>query len=244
MGKYVEQNLNKNEKLIKKAELSWVPVVVKTVWVLLFIGIYIFLSVQINKYAVPEKTEEEKRQEQMQQEIENIMGSYGITDSSTSNSVSNVAEEVVDVAKQAFWRATGPFLKNMTLYAIVITGIIALGGVINHFTTEFAYTDKRLIGKVGVIGTTSMDAPLNKIQSVNVESGLFGKIFNYGSLRVVTAGADKYRFKFIKDCDVLKSAIMAQIEEYEQEQIAANAQAQAQQMAAMMGNMNNNSGNQ
>lgn len=239
MGKYVEQNLNKNEKLIKKADLSWVPVVVKTIWLLLFVGIYIYLSVQIKNYtAVPEKTEAEKQSEYMSRLLDEVYGQNNVKDSAD-----DVVDEVVDAATKAFWTATAPVFKNMTLYFIIFTGIIAVGGLINHYTTELAYTDKRLVGKVGVIGTTSMDAPLNKIQSVNVSSGLFGKIFNYGNVRIVTAGADKYRFKYIKDCDVFKSSVMAQIELYEQEQIAANAQAQAQQMAAMMNNMNNSNGN-
>ena len=114
-------------------------------------------------------------------------------------------------------------------WLLLIPTIKAIKVTIDYLNTELSVTDKRIIGKAGFITSASLDAPLNKIQNVTVASGLLGKIFNYGSVEVQTAG-DAIAFNGIKDPDKFKKFIMNQIEEYEN----AKIKAQAQELAAAM----------
>ena len=47
-------------------------------------------------------------------------------------------------------------------------------GLIRMLSTEVSLSNKRLVGKYGLINTKAMDSPLNKINSVSVDSGLVG----------------------------------------------------------------------
>lgn len=124
------------------------------------------------------------------------------------------------------WGVLGCFL-------LFIPTILAIKVTITYCTTELSITDKRVIGKVGFIKSASLDAPLNKIQSVNVSSGLWGKIFKYGNIEIMSGG-DRLIFNGIKDADGFKKFLMNQIDEYENEKIRI----QAQQMAAAMNGAN------
>lgn len=111
-------------------------------------------------------------------------------------------------------------------WVLFIPVILAVKATITYLTTELAYTNKRIIGKVGLINTKSLDAPLNKVQSASVSSGLGGKIFKYGNVVVSTASSNLV-FPYVKNPDEFKGALMNQIEIYEEEKIKE----QAKQMA-------------
>ncbi len=124
------------------------------------------------------------------------------------------------------WAWVGGILFCWLLLIPTIKAIIA---TVRFLNTELAITNKRLVGKVGVINTNSLDAPLNKIQNASVSSGLGGKIFNYGTINIQTA-AGSYTFDGIKRADAFKGMLMQQIDQYEEDKIKE----QAEQMAAAM----------
>ncbi len=101
---------------------------------------------------------------------------------------------------------------------------------ISFLTSELVITNKRIIGKVGLVRTHSITSSLNKIQNVTVASGLLGKIFGYGGLKIETAGSSPVVFYGIKKPEEFKKAIFSQMELFEQERL----QEQATQMATAM----------
>ncbi len=90
------------------------------------------------------------------------------------------------------------------------------------FTTKLAFTNKRIIGKIGFVNTKSMDSPLNKINDVSISSGLFGKIFKYGNIKINTSSGT-YFFKGIKKPQQFKTRLMAQIDQYDEDRIKKQA---------------------
>lgn len=103
--------------------------------------------------------------------------------------------------------------------------------LIAFLKTELSLSSKRLVGKTGLINTKSMDSPLNKINSISVESGLLGKIFGYGTIIVNTASTT-YSFKYMKDANSVKSQIFNEIDQCEETRIND----QAQNIATAMNN--------
>lgn len=99
----------------------------------------------------------------------------------------------------------------------------------NHI--ELAITNKRVIGKYGVLNTKSLDAPLNKIQNSSATQSLGGKIFNFSTITINTA-AGEYKFGNIKNGNAFKNMLLAQIDQYEQDKIAEQAQQMASAMAS------------
>lgn len=61
-------------------------------------------------------------------------------------------------------------------------------------TSEFAITNKRLIIKTGLLSRKTVEMNLSKIESVNVDQGILGRILGYGTVRIVGTGGTKETF--------------------------------------------------
>ena len=155
MGRYVENSLYRNEKIIKKAELNPLHLVIK--WV------------------------------------------YGI----------------------------------LFCWLLFIPTVKAIIATVKFKNNELAITDKRVIGKIGVFNTHSLDAPLNKVQNASVNQGFWGKIFNSATICIPTAARSFY-FEGVKNAEAFKSMLMAQIEQYEEDRVKQQAAEMANAMSAAM----------
>lgn len=112
----------------------------------------------------------------------------------------------------------------------IIVGIIVIAvGSLAVSKTELGLTNKKIMGKYGIINTKVMDSPIGKINSISVEQGLGGKIFGYGKI-VISTSSGGYNFKYIKNADSFRSAAMEQIDIYENEK----SMKQVEQVAAAM----------
>jgi len=98
--------------------------------------------------------------------------------------------------------------------------------LIAKFTTELCLTNKKIVGKIGFLKTKSLDAPLDKINNISVSSGFWGKILNYGNVRIDTSSGI-FEFSYIKNAEEFKTSVLNQIELYKEEQIKKQAEAMA-----------------
>ncbi len=105
--------------------------------------------------------------------------------------------------------------------------------IIKYCNMELAITSRRLVGKVGVLKTASVDMPLNKVQNADVKQGFIGKILNYGSIGFASAGTTLW-FPYIKNPNGFKTAIFAQQDAYEEERIKQQAMETASAMASAL----------
>ena len=80
--------------------------------------------------------------------------------------------------------------------------------VINVMTTELAVTNKKIIGKVGFIRRIAIDLPLTKIESINVDQGIFGRFFDYGKLAVCGIGGRSITIPNIKNPFVFRQEVL------------------------------------
>ena len=140
------------------------------------------------------------------------------------------SEEMVQEAEKNKLFFLGTWIKGILFcWFFLIPTIRAIAVTIRFTHTELVLTNRRMIGKTGVLNTRSLDAPLDKIQNVAAEQKLLGKIFNYGTVTVHTA-AGVFSFDCIKDADAFKNRIMAQIDQYEKDRIEQQAKQMAQAM--------------
>jgi uncharacterized membrane protein YdbT with pleckstrin-like domain len=72
-----------------------------------------------------------------------------------------------------------------------------LAPIIKFFTSEFAITTKRVIVKVGLIARRTLEMNLNKIETVNVNQNILGRILGYGTVTIVGTGGTKESFSGI-----------------------------------------------
>lgn len=74
---------------------------------------------------------------------------------------------------------------------------LLIAPIIDVMTSEFAITNKRIIIKVGLISRRTLEMNLAKIESVNVNQGVLGRILNYGAITVIGTGGTRESFRGI-----------------------------------------------
>ena len=80
----------------------------------------------------------------------------------------------------------------------LLVGIIwFINALIRYLTSEFAITNKRIIIKVGLIKRITLEMNREKIESIGVDQGILGRIFNYGTIVISGTGSTKQIFKAI-----------------------------------------------
>lgn len=70
---------------------------------------------------------------------------------------------------------------------------------IDKKTDEFAITNKRVIIKTGLISRRTFEMNHSKIESVNVDQGILGRMLGYGTIRLVGSGGTKEIFPKIQN---------------------------------------------
>ena len=59
---------------------------------------------------------------------------------------------------------------------------------IRYKTTELAFTNKRVIAKEGFIKRNTIELTISKVESIQVDQEVFGRMFNFGTLIIGGAG--------------------------------------------------------
>ncbi len=85
---------------------------------------------------------------------------------------------------------------------------------IRFVTTEFAVTNKRVIAKTGLIQRNSLDLRLPKIESVEINQGILGRLLGFGTITITGSGGTHQGFKGIADPIKTKRKINQIVEYY------------------------------
>lgn len=122
-------------------------------------------------------------------------------------------EQTVKTAKLSVVALCFTLFLDFIAMAFLIGFYLFPRDLIRYFNIKLIITNKRLKGKVGFIRTSELDSPLNKIDSVQINQGLFGKVFNYGTI-IVTTASSKFKFDYIENPSEFKSILNSQIDKY------------------------------
>jgi tetratricopeptide (TPR) repeat protein len=95
----------------------------------------------------------------------------------------------------------------------ILVGIVmAISALINYFTSEFGVTNKRIIAKVGFVRRRSLEVLLSKIEGIQVDQGIIGRLLNYGSVVISGTGGSKDPFKKIGKPLIFRKSAQEQID--------------------------------
>ena len=86
---------------------------------------------------------------------------------------------------------------NPIIFTTIFAVIFLLGTLTTIYVTEYAITNKRVITKRGLIVRIVEEMNLGSIEGVNLGQGIFGRIFNYGSIIISGRGTSNVHFKDI-----------------------------------------------
>jgi uncharacterized membrane protein YdbT with pleckstrin-like domain len=73
--------------------------------------------------------------------------------------------------------------------ALIVAGLISfINAFLYYISTELAFTNKKVVGKWGFIRRRTIELNINKVETIQVDQDVLGRIFNYGSVIVAGAG--------------------------------------------------------
>jgi uncharacterized membrane protein YdbT with pleckstrin-like domain len=104
------------------------------------------------------------------------------------------------------------FLTPMPWLAVIpalLGAVWVLAAAVRRRSSEFAVTDRRILLKVGVFTTHSVEILHSRIESVAVDQGVGGRMFDYGSIVVTGSGGTREVFDGIQSPLEFRNAISA-----------------------------------
>jgi hypothetical protein len=110
------------------------------------------------------------------------------------------------LGEKVIYQAHLHWIVFVSLRAILTLWIAPL---IDWFSSEFAVTNKRIIIKVGLISRKTLEMNLAKVESVNVNQGIFGRILGYGCVTVIGTGGTREPFHGISHPTQFRKAFQA-----------------------------------
>ena len=99
---------------------------------------------------------------------------------------------------------------------LILVAVGAAGTIVTWFrawirrtTTELAVTDRRVIFKRGLIRRHTVEMNMDKVESVDVDQSIMGRLFNYGDVTVRGTGASIEPLRMIGDPLHFRSRVTA-----------------------------------
>jgi uncharacterized membrane protein YdbT with pleckstrin-like domain len=84
--------------------------------------------------------------------------------------------------------------------ALIALGVVAFGAI--HFrnsTIELAVTNHKVVAKRGFLARRTLEQRLDKINAIDVDQSVMGRIFNYGDVTIHGTGVDATSIRGISD---------------------------------------------
>lgn len=108
----------------------------------------------------------------------------------------------------------------LSLIILIFGGVKFLLEFIRLRTSEFAVTTDRIMIKVGVLKRTSTSMPLSKIESIEIDQTILGRMMNFGSLHITGTGTAESKFDLIANPHKFRRKIQLATGESSDEDIA------------------------
>jgi uncharacterized membrane protein YdbT with pleckstrin-like domain len=104
---------------------------------------------------------------------------------------------VVVLVPAAWFLANGSW-SNYAWIPLGLGLLVLLATFIKRQSSDFAVTNKRVMMKIGVFSTRSVELLLNKIEAIVVNQSFMGRIFGYGDIVLTGSGGTKEAFSNIQ----------------------------------------------
>lgn len=118
-------------------------------------------------------------------------------------------EKVIYTGHVSLWSLAPLIVLGLLTVAFFGLGLIFwIIAFIRYKTTELAFTNKRVIAKFGFISRQTIELNISKVESIQVNQGILGRIFNYGTLVISGAGNPQAPIPGISDPMSFRRAFM------------------------------------
>jgi uncharacterized membrane protein YdbT with pleckstrin-like domain len=95
---------------------------------------------------------------------------------------------------------------------IAVAGFMSLWALYKRCASQFAVTNKRVVVKTGFLHSRSTETMLRQVEGITVDQGIFGKIFDFGTIVIEGTGSDRVPYSRIADPMGFRLTVLEQIE--------------------------------
>lgn len=117
-------------------------------------------------------------------------------------------ETLIHRARVSWWSQFGLVLLGIVTLVVGVGLIFLAMAWIRVRSTEVAITNRRVIFKTGLVKRHTVEINLEKVESLRVEQGLWGRLLNFGSIYLSGTGASVAPFHDIADPLVFRRKFM------------------------------------
>ncbi|MDQ8039206.1 MAG: PH domain-containing protein [Rickettsiella sp.] len=106
------------------------------------------------------------------------------------------------------------FYWDLHLIGIILLVMALIGwisAVIVYFTSEFGITSRRVVIKLGFIRRYSFENLLTRIEGIEVNQSILGRLLNYGSLCIRGVGGSGELFPAVPDPLLFRQKVQEQL---------------------------------
>jgi len=107
-------------------------------------------------------------------------------------------EQIIVRAHVSWWSQIWLIILGVIFLAAGGFGLVfIIVAIINVLTTELALTNRRIIAKTGWIRRNTIELKVNRVESLGVDQGITGRIFNFGSIAIKGTGGSNAPIPYI-----------------------------------------------
>jgi membrane protein YdbS with pleckstrin-like domain len=118
-------------------------------------------------------------------------------------------ERIVHSGHISLWSMWHLIAFGLLLLPVLGLGLIFLVmAYVRYKSTELAVTTKRLIVKHGFIGRQTVEINMNKVESIQVDQGLLGRVFDFGTLIISGTGTSHAPIAGVSDPMAFRKAFI------------------------------------
>jgi len=127
--------------------------------------------------------------------------------------VGSIVIGIVVLSKTEPGDTAGKAARLATVALLVFTALWLIGRFLKWLTTNFVITSQRLIFRQGVFAKSGIEIPLERVNNVNFNQGVFERLLGAGDLLIESGGEDgQQRFTDIRRPDKVQNLVHAQVE--------------------------------
>lgn len=117
-------------------------------------------------------------------------------------------EKVLHSGRVSWWSVWHILLGGLLLLPIVVGLVFLVWAWIRVTSTELAITNKRVIAKFGFISRNTMEIAVQKVESIQVQQSLMGRMLNFGTLIISGTGTSHAPIPSISDPMAFRRAFL------------------------------------
>jgi membrane protein YdbS with pleckstrin-like domain len=130
--------------------------------------------------------------------------------------LTSIAVVLLGIALGILLRVVEPAYSYAGLALAGVGLLLAIGPAVRYISSEFAVTDKRVLGKLGFIERESKETLLSKVEAIGIDQGVIGRILGFGTVTITGTGGTQESFPRISEPLEFRRQIQSQIIEQEE----------------------------